>query len=315
MYDKYETLCGITEEELHRIFAGPICEMAAVEGCTEEEMRQQLKQRYDGYHFGKRMMDIYNPFSVLNAFDSHDIRDYWFSLGTPTYLIRLMNHFNEGIDKLTGKYYSLDEFVNYKADTEYPLPMIYQSGYLTIKDYDRDIDMFLLDFPNNEVKSGFLTMVAANYFQNNESADSWTKRTVVALKRGETEKFRTLLTSFLASIPYTARRKENECEKERYFQYTSLPVASPDERVYGAFGDGTERRKGGLRGRDSEICLYLRVQAGRHGCAGLTADTGERVCPPVPERQPPGASDRGELLVGNRHGGRLGMCRFYTLII
>ena len=220
MYDKYETLCGITEEELHRIFAGPICEMAAVEGCTEEEMRQQLKQRYDGYHFGKRMMDIYNPFSVLNAFDSHDIRDYWFSSGTPTYLIRLMNHFNEGIDKLTGKYYSLDEFVNYKADTEYPLPMIYQSGYLTIKDYDRDIDMFLLDFPNNEVKSGFLTMVAANYFQNNESADSWTKRTVVALKRGETEKFRTLLTSFLASIPYTARRKENEREKERYFQYT-----------------------------------------------------------------------------------------------
>ncbi len=212
-------------------------------------------------------MDIYNPFSVLNAFDSHDIRDYWFSSGTPTYLIRLMNHFNEGIDKLTGKYYSLDEFVNYKADTEYPLPMIYQSGtptylirlmnhfnegidkltgkyysldefvnykadteyplpmiyqsgYLTIKDYDRDIDMFLLDFPNNEVKSGFLTMVAANYFQNNESADSWTKRTIVALKRGETEKFRTLLTSFLASIPYTARRKENEREKERYFQYT-----------------------------------------------------------------------------------------------
>ena len=194
--------------------------MAAVEGCTEEEMRQQLKQRYDGYHFGKRMMDIYNPFSVLNAFDSHDICDYWFFSGTPTYLIRLMNHFNEGIDKLTGKYYSLDEFVNYKADTEYPLPMIYQSGYLTIKDYDRDIDMFLLDFPNNEVKSGFLTMVAANYFQNNESADSWTKRTVVALKRGETEKFRTLLTSFLASIPYTARRKENEREKERYFQYT-----------------------------------------------------------------------------------------------
>ena len=111
--------------------------MAGSEGCTEEEMQQLLKQRYDGYHFGKTLTDIYNPFSLLNAFYNKDIRDYWFASGTPTYLIRLMNHFNEGIDELTGKYYSLDEFVNYKADTEYPLPMIYQSGYLTIKDYDR----------------------------------------------------------------------------------------------------------------------------------------------------------------------------------
>ena len=220
MYDKYETLCGITEEELHCIFAGPICEMAAVEGCTEEEMRQQLKQRYDGYHFGKRLVDIYNPFNVLNAFDSHDIRDYWFSTGTPTYLIRLMNHFHEGIDELTGKYYSLDEFVNYKADTEYPLPMIYQSGYLTIKDYDFRRNRFLLDFPNNEVKNGFLTLVASNYLHAKNSASNLAQDLTFALEDGELDQFRTLLTSFLASIPYTARRKESERERERYFQYT-----------------------------------------------------------------------------------------------
>ena len=160
MMSDYEALCGITEEELHCIFAEPIREMAVAEGCTENEMRQQLKQRYDGYHFGKRLVDIYNPFSVLNAFKGKDISDYWFATGTPTYLIRLMNHFHEGIDGLTGKYYSRDEFVNYKADTEYPLPMIYQSGYLTIKDYDRELEMFLLDFPNSEVKNGFLTLVA-----------------------------------------------------------------------------------------------------------------------------------------------------------
>ena len=165
MSEKYEALCGITEEELLSYFAEPIREMAESEGCTEDEMQQLLEQRYDGYHFGKTMTDIYNPFSLLNAFYNKDIRDYWFASGTPTYLIRLMNHFNEGIDQLTGKYYSLDEFVNYKADTEYPLPMIYQSGYLTIKDYERDMGLFLLDFPNNEVKSGFLTMVATNYLQ------------------------------------------------------------------------------------------------------------------------------------------------------
>lgn len=166
---RYEALCGITEEELHHLFAEPIRQMAALENCTDAEIKQRLKQQYDGYHFSERMTDIYNPFSILNAFDSQRIRDYWFASGTPTYLIRLMNHFHEGIDQLTGKYYSLEEFVNYKADVEYPLPMFYQSGYLTIKDYDKRRQTFLLDFPNNEVKSGFLTMVASNYLNMKEN--------------------------------------------------------------------------------------------------------------------------------------------------
>ena len=220
MYEQFEALCGITEEELHTQFAKPIREMAQAENCTEEEMKLRLKKHYDGYHFSKQMTDIYNPFSVLNAFDSKDIRDFWFATGTPTYLIRLMNHFNEGIDELTGREYSLDEFVNYKADTEYPLPMIYQSGYLTIKNYDREMDMFLLDFPNNEVKRGFLAMVASNYLQSNQPMDSWIKRAVLSLRRGQIDQFRQMLTAFLASIPYSMRRKDEERERERYFQYT-----------------------------------------------------------------------------------------------
>ena len=220
LYDRYEALCGITEEELHSLFAEPIRQMAALENCSEAEIRQRLKQQYDGYHFSERMTDIYNPFSILNAFDSQRIRDYWFASGTPTYLIRLMNHFHEGIDQLTGKYYSLEEFVNYKADVEYPLPMFYQSGYLTIKDYEKDFGLFLLDFPNNEVKSGFLTMVASNYLQCGSQVDSWVKQAVFALQKGETDLFRKQLTSFLASIPYSMRRKSTEPERERYFQYT-----------------------------------------------------------------------------------------------
>ena len=220
MFDKYEALCGITEEELHTQFAEPIREMAESEGCTEEEMRHRLKCHYDGYHFSEGMTDIYNPFSLLNAFDSQRIRDYWFTSGTPSYLIRLMNHFHEGIDELTSKYYLPDEFINYKADIEYPLPMIYQSGYLTIKDYDKGSNLFLLDFPNNEVKSGFLAMVAANYLQYKAPLESWMVRAVFALKRGQLDEFRKMLTSFLASIPYTMRRKESEPERERYFHYT-----------------------------------------------------------------------------------------------
>lgn len=220
MLSKYESLCGITEKELYQQFAKPIKEMAETHECSEEDIRIQLKQRYDGYHFGEKMVDIYNPFSVLNAFYAQSIRDFWFASGTPSYLIRLMNHFHEGIDDLTGKYYSPDEFVNYKADTQYPLPMIYQSGYLTIKGYERRRNRFLLDFPNSEVKNGFLTMVAAGYLSTKKNVSNVAQDLVFALEDGEPDRFRKLLTSFLADIPYTARRKENEREKERYFQYT-----------------------------------------------------------------------------------------------
>ena len=165
---RYEALCGITQKEIDSCFTDAISEMAEEYSCSFEEMRAQLKRQYDGYHFSKRMTDIYNPFSLLNALDSKSLEDYWFRSGTPTYLIRLLNHFNENVNELTGKYYSPAEFIDYKADVERPLPMIFQSGYLTIKDYDMDFNTFLLDFPNNEVKNGFLTMVASSYLKPEE---------------------------------------------------------------------------------------------------------------------------------------------------
>ena len=220
MYDDYEALCGITEEELHTLFAEPIRKMADAEGYSEDEMKNRLKQHYDGYHFSEKMTDIYNPFSILNAFDAKRIRNYWFTSGTPSYLIRLMNHYHEGIDQLANNYYSLDDFINYKADVEYPLPMIYQSGYLTIKDYDKRRNRFLLDFPNNEVKNGFLNMVASNYLNTKKDTSNTAQDLAFALEDGLPDEFRKILASFLASIPYSMRRKENERERERYFQYT-----------------------------------------------------------------------------------------------
>ena len=165
---RYEALCGITQDEIDSCFTDAISEMAEEYSCSFEEMRAQLKRQYDGYHFSKRMTDIYNPFSLLNALDSKSLEDYWFRSGTPTYLIRLLNHFNENVNELTGKYYSPSEFIDYKADVERPLPMIFQSGYLTIKGYDMDFNTFLLDFPNNEVKNGFLTLVASSYLTPEE---------------------------------------------------------------------------------------------------------------------------------------------------
>ena len=217
---RYETLCGITQEELESYFAEPIAEMAQDYRCDTDEMKLRLKKQYDGYHFSDKMTDIYNPFSLLNAMDSNRIYDYWFRSGTPTYLIRLLSHFNENMNELTGKYYGMEEFVDYKADVEKPLPMIYQSGYLTIKDYNMRRNRFLLDFPNDEVKNGFLTMVATSYLKPKERLEGWIDDVIDAMEDGKADTLGTLFTSFLSSIPYTMRRKEDEKERERYFQYT-----------------------------------------------------------------------------------------------
>ena len=218
---RYETLCGITQDELEQYFAEPIRDMAKKYGEDEGAMKEQLKQHYDGYHFSTGMTDVYNPFSLLNAFAQQEIQDYWFRSGTPSYLIRLMNHTDENLDELTGKYYEPQEFIDYKADVEKPLPMIYQSGYLTIKDYRLKRGTFLLDFPNNEVKKGLVTLVAADYLKpKNESVGSWIQQVIDALEAGEPETLRKQFTSFLASIPYTMRRKQDEVERERYFHYT-----------------------------------------------------------------------------------------------
>ena len=219
MHAKYETLCGISQAEFEHYFRESVGQMADDYGCSFDEMMSMLKLQYDGYHFSDRMTDVYNPFSLLNAFDSGRIYDFWFKSGTPTYLIRLLAHSNENMNEITGKYYSPEEFIDYKANVEQPLPMIYQSGYLTIKEFDMEEMTFLLDFPNNEVKRGFLTRVASSYFDKTETA-SWIRKAASQLKKGELDDFRAGLTSFLASIPYTMRRKENEREKERYFHYT-----------------------------------------------------------------------------------------------
>ena len=220
MHAKYETLCGISQEELESYFREPIEELTEAYRCSYDEMLNMLKSQYDGYHFSDRMTDVYNPFSLFNAFDSGRIYDYWFKSGTPTYLIRLLAHSDENMNEITGKYYSPEEFIDYKASVEQPLPMIYQRGYLTIKEFDMEEMTFLLDFPNNEVKRGFLTMVASSYFGDKMETASWIRKAVSQLKKGELDDFRTGMTSFLASIPYTMRRKENEREKERYFHYT-----------------------------------------------------------------------------------------------
>lgn len=222
MDSRYEAICGITGEEMKEYFTEPVVALAQKEGCTEDEMWFSLQRQYDGYHFGTAMTDIYNPFSILNAFAKLEIRDYWFASGTPTYLIRLLNHSKEQINELAGRYYDPAFFVDYKADVERPLPMIYQSGYLTIKDYDRKMGEYLLDFPNNEVRKGFLYIIAANYMRTDRiEVGSWISVAVRMLRLGNTVEFRDALTAFLSDIPYDSHPSLKELEMtEKHFQYT-----------------------------------------------------------------------------------------------
>ena len=230
MDPRYEALCGITQEELERYFAEPIGAMAAQEGIPVEEMMSRLKRQYDGYHFSPRLTDVYNPFSLLNAFASGLLMDYWFRSGTPTYLLRLLAHSNENLNEMTGRYYDPQEFIDYKATVEKPLPMIYQSGYLTIKDCDREFGTYLLDFPNNEVKKGFLSLVANDYFKpEREGTESWVRTLVQGGRAGA----RALLPLYVLS---------------------HLP---PGQCLCSLYGEAAERGTGGLHCGDTPLCLHL----------------------------------------------------------
>ena len=220
MDSRYEALCGITLEEMLEVFHEPIHELAEDNGVGYEEMVEMLKKRYDGYHFSKKMTGVFNPFSLLNCFDKLEMRNYWFATGTPTYLMRLLSHSDKNINELVGRYYEESQFIDYKADVERPLPMIYQSGYLTVKEYDIDTRYYLLDFPNEEVRSGFIDMLASSYFSSGEMVSSWIFNVNRDLRGGKIEEFMRKMTSLLSSVTYRFQRKQDAFECERYFQYT-----------------------------------------------------------------------------------------------
>ena len=220
MDSRYEALCGITLEEMLEVFHEPITQLAEDNGVCYEEMVEMLRKRYDGYHFSKKMTGVFNPFSLLNCFDKLEMRNYWFATGTPTYLMRLLSHSDKNINELVGKYYEESQFIDYKADVERPLPMIYQSGYLTVKGYNERRRKYLLDFPNEEVRSGFVSILASDYFNSDKTPSSWIDDILDALENGDVEDFLKKMTSLLSSVTYRFQRKQDAFECERYFQYT-----------------------------------------------------------------------------------------------
>lgn len=222
MDGRFDAICGITEEELYEYFAEPIAEMAEKMKYTVEKMKAVLKKQYDGYHFSDNLKtEIYNPFSIINAFDVMRIDNYWYKSGTPTYLAKLLEGHNVSMKKLTERAYESDYFVDYRADSENPLAMLYQSGYLTIKGYDSEFREYFLDFPNDEVQKGFMTLIANSYFGKLEDEpDNWVKNLTRKLRRCDLDGIRDAYTSFLSSIPYEANKDERVKDFETHFSYT-----------------------------------------------------------------------------------------------
>ena len=203
MVPEYSAVCGITEKELHEQWGDAVTEMAADMGITTEEAYRQLKECYDGYHFAEDLTDVYNPFSLLNALVDRRIKDHWFETGTPTVLVNMLQKFNTDITLLEGSMARSTEFDAPTEKMKSVLPLFYQSGYLTIKDYDRDTDTYTLGYPNNEVYQGMMDALAPYYVWDNTNA---TTNSIVemyrALRAGDLDGMLQRLKVFLSSIPY-----------------------------------------------------------------------------------------------------------------
>lgn len=229
--DKYAALCGITEQEFATDMAPDIAMLAEEYECTPEEMHAKLKRQYDGYRFSGRSPDIYNPFSLLKCFNQRKINNYWFESGTPTFLIWQMLHFRTditGLERIEASASSFDCPTEAMIDA---LPLLYQSGYLTIKDYDRESDSYILDIPNKEVRVGLVNGLIPTYtgLNNNNIRDGFALKLWRALKKGDIDQAMGEMKSYLAGIPYVEGFKKKLAEVSNYegfYEYTFYLIFS-----------------------------------------------------------------------------------------
>ncbi|MBR4161820.1 MAG: ATP-binding protein [Bacteroidaceae bacterium] len=203
MSPHYYDICGISESELHETFEDEVGELAFVNGQTKEEAYETLRQRYDGYHFSPDTSGMYNPFSILLALKNQEYGSYWFSTGTPTYLVQLMKEFDLNPKELSGYEASANELDSVQIKVDNPIAVLYQSGYLTIKGYDKRFRTYTLDYPNDEVKEGFVNFLLPYYtYSRQVNNASIIGQFVQSLERGNALRFMELLQAFMAGIPY-----------------------------------------------------------------------------------------------------------------
>jgi hypothetical protein len=238
---EYAEICGISENELHENFEQDIVELANKNNSTYEGTLAELRRRYDGYHFAKNSAGMYNPFSLLKTLKYKEYGTYWYQTGTPTFLVKLIasgdmdiSNFEDNISIEANK---IDE---YKVGEYSPVPILYQSGYLTIKDYDPDINSYTLGFPNEEVKYGFLSDLMPTYLplKNQNPIDFSAAQFYKALRESRIDDFMRLLRARFAAIPYDLKGKSERSYQLGFYliftlmgQYCQTEVKSAKGRA------------------------------------------------------------------------------------
>ena len=225
MDSKYAAICGITEDEFAIDLAPDIAMLAEAYECTPEEMHAKLKLQYDGYRFADVSPEIYNPFSLLKCFSQRKIANYWFESGTPTFLIRQMQHFRTDIMGMDCIEASASSFDRPTEAMTTALPLLYQSGYITIKDYDRETESYILSIPNKEVRVGLIDGLIPAYTGLDGSLvqDGFALKFYRALRKDDMTAAMDEMKTFLAGIPYVEGFKKKLADvaaSEGFYEYT-----------------------------------------------------------------------------------------------
>ena len=213
MNNQYATLCGITEKEIHTNIEEGIRSLASAQNLSYEETCVKLKEMYDGYHFTSDSEGIYNPFSLFNALKNKTFGNSWFETGTPTYLVELLKRNRYNLKDMTETVSSADVLNSIYGDDE-PIPVIYQSGYLTIKGYNPRFKTYRLGFPNKEVEEGFMNFLIPYYTPIKKEKTAFSiENFVEEIERGDIDSFFRRLQSFFADTPYELVR-----DRELHYQ-------------------------------------------------------------------------------------------------
>lgn len=228
---KFSAICGITEKELHNSLLTDIEALADYYGCSPNEMKELLKKRYDGYHFSEISEDIYNPYSLFSAFKNQKISNYWFETGTPTFLIKMMRKFNYDITSMDD-IESTDYAINRPTEAMTTMiPLLYQSGYLTIKNYDREGDIYTLSIPNQEVRIGYADGLLPVYtgLEGEDVQAGFALKFWRALKKANVNLAMQEMQSYMAAIPYVEgfkKKLEKTANAEGFYEYTLYLIFS-----------------------------------------------------------------------------------------
>ena len=209
MRKDYIEICGVSDQELHENLDIELHEFAETQSLSYDKLCTKLKEYYDGYHFTHNSIGIYNPFSLLNAFKYKEFGSYWFETGTPTYLVKLLKKHHYDLERMAHEETDAQVLNSIDSESTNPIPVIYQSGYLTIKGYDERFGIYRLGFPNREVEEGFIRFLLPFYANVNKVESPFeVQKFVREVETGDYDSFFHRLQSFFADTTYEVIREQ-----------------------------------------------------------------------------------------------------------